>query len=554
MQSEFTRRDAADAEPRGPRPGRNVPHLHVEMKPIVVVGSPTVVRVRLTRGHATSDAAAARGADHHGDVDVGDQLDAVREVEVAVVPRGFRFAAGARRTRHLRLPSGHGEVEAAFRIVGVAPGRGEVSVVVRQHTELPLATLRLTAQVVNADGSGITGLVRQAVPLTAPDAQLAGRPAIRVDEELAGTRSTMHMAVAVGGRSHRFTTRLRDKLAYVAGVHARIAEVREELANAASADRPELGRRRMQQLGTSLFQDLFDSRARELLWQHRDELDGVLVQTTGEVDLPWELVHLAQPGAVDPDAARESRFLAEYGLTRWVYDTARPTSIPIRPGRCYALNPVDAASRLALRPSGADGGGIRSPFALQALAPDDARALRRVVSGGFDLLHITGRLRWSGGDTRRQELVFDSIDPDRASNRAARDWENGWPNDWTNDASYTDDDVRRDLPDHPVPGAAVGPVVLLDASDVDGFVRDEVGLGGFTDAFLRGGVGALVVRSWSLGDETGRFAEVFSEALAAGRTIGDATHEARAAALTAGDQSDLAFAVYGHPLARLHVG
>ena len=499
------------------------------MKPVVVVGTPTVVRVRLARGQiATSDGAVA----DHADV----RVDPLREVEVTLVPRGFRFAVGARRTRRLRLPSGSGEAEVRFRIIGVEPGRGEVSIVVRQQAELPLATLRLTAQIVNADGNGLTGLARQTAAVATPDPRIAALPTIRIDEELVGGRSTLHLAVAVGGRSHRFTTKLRDKSAYVASVYAQVAGLREELGQAPEADRPEAARRRMQQIGASLFEDLFDRRARELLWEHRDELDGLIVQTTGEVDLPWEIVHVTEPGTV---AAGEPRFLAGYGLTRWVYDTAHPTSIPIRPGRARYLVPVYTAPRLVLRHTGAEGDGIRSRFGARPIEPDEARALGGLVAGGFDLLHFAGHGHWSAETARRQELLLGAFDADSPVNGSA----------------YTDDDARHDLPDHPIPDAAGGPLVFLNACDVGRLPAGDIGLGGFPEAFLRGGAGAFVGCSWSVGDEpASRFVEAFYDALLAGRTISAATREARATARAEGDLSDLAYTVYAHPDARIRVG
>jgi hypothetical protein len=518
----------APAAPGAPLPRLVAAQLHAEMKPVAVVGTPTVVRVRLSREPITaSDGVVA----DHAEI----RIDPERDVEVTLVPRGFRFAAGTRHTRRLRLPAAGGEAEVRFRIVGVEPGPGEVSVVVRQSTELPLATLRLTARIVHADGNGQVGIARQTAAVAPPDPHVASLPTIRVDEELVGGRSTLRIAVAVGGTTHRFSTKLRDKPAFVANVYAGVAGLRDELGRTPTAERAAVARGRMQQLGAALFESLFDRRARELLWQHRDELDGLVVQTTGEVDIPWEIVHITEPGTT---AAGEPRFLAGYGLTRWVYDTAHPTEIPIRHGRARYLCPVYAAPGLVLRHTGAEGDGIRSRFTALAIEPDDAGAFGGLLSHGFDLLHFAGHGHWSAATARRQELLLGGFDADAPAAGS----------------SYTDGDARRDLPDHPIPDAAGGPLVFLNACDVGRLPAGDVGLGGFPEAFLRGGAGAFIGCAWSVGDEpAGRFVDAFYDALLAGGTIASATREARAAARAEGDLSDLAYTVYAHPDARIRV-
>jgi hypothetical protein len=97
--------------------------------------------------------------------------------------------------------------------------------------------------------------------------------------------------------------------------------------------------------------------------------------------------------------------------------------------------------------------------------------------------------------------------------------------------------------------------VILDASDLGRLPPpDAVGLGGFPEAFLRGGAGAFIGCAWSVGHEPGgRFVDAFSDALLAGGTIASATREARAAAHAAGDLSDLAYTVFAHPEARVRV-
>lgn len=144
--------------------GRAVVEAHAEaqVKPIVAAGASTVLRVVLTAdaaGSAAMDAAASRSSD---------AAPAPRLLCVSVATRGLKTALGVRRTRTLRLVPG-GTAEASFRLVGVDRGPGEVSIEIRGGDEAPVATLRLTVEVVGSDDHDQTGIARvsAAVPARA---------------------------------------------------------------------------------------------------------------------------------------------------------------------------------------------------------------------------------------------------------------------------------------------------------------------------------------------------------------------------------------------------
>ena len=74
------------------------------------------------------------------------------------------------------------------------------------------------------------------------------------------------------------------------------------------------------------------------------------------------------------------------------------------------------------------------------------------------------------------------------------------------------------------------------------------GMGGFAQAFLRGGAGAFVAPLWSVGDWPARiFTEALYTELLKGKPLAKATTLARKQAGLAGDSTWLAYAVYGHP-------
>ena len=79
--------------------------------------------------------------------------------------------------------------------------------------------------------------------------------------------------------------------------------------------------KRLQSLGGSLWDQLFDGKFRETLWRIRGELASVQVFSE-EPFIPWELVLFKDP---DGNLPAKPIFLAEKGLVRWSLDTlARP--------------------------------------------------------------------------------------------------------------------------------------------------------------------------------------------------------------------------------------
>lgn len=164
--------------------GRGVVEAHAEaqVKPVVAAGTSTVLRVVLTAdpvGQTTTDAAERAPSD---------AAPVPRVLCVSVATRGLKTALGVRRTRTLRLAPG-GTAEAAFRLVGVERGPGEVSIEIRGDHEAPLATLRLTIEVVGSDDHDQTGIARASADLPArpaPRPPVATRPDV-TDAELGST-------------------------------------------------------------------------------------------------------------------------------------------------------------------------------------------------------------------------------------------------------------------------------------------------------------------------------------------------------------------------------
>lgn len=512
---------------------RALAHVHAEMPRRVVVDTEVEVRFRLSRRRLEASAGTTHAAQ-------AVTIDPRRDVRVAIALRGFRLVDGERETFTTRLPHADDEVdEHVFRLVAPLPGNGEVSLVVRQDADFPLATLRLTAEIVPAGARIAPEPAEVSATVVEPDPGLVALPSIRVDESIVGTDSVLRIRVSIAGEARECTTHLDDKAAVISRTYRRVAGLRAALGDIRDRDRrTRVGRARLRTLGMGLARTLFSPEVLELLWNAAPEdLDGLIVQTAGELDVPWEVVHLVPPPGV-PDDGR-TRFLSSYGLTRWVYDTAHPTLLHVAPDRVRFVCPDYADRRLRLTHTGEERQFLEHRFAGTTIDPDDADGITGLMHEGFDLLHFAGHGRWSTGSPQAQELLLSAFS-DVEDLPLAR---------------YSDGELRRDLPDRGrVDDADTGPFVFLNACDVGRLPAGPAALGGFPEAFLRGGAAAFVGCSWAVGDDpASTFVEAFYLALADGETIADAARVARGAARAEADLSELAYAVYAHPRARIHL-
>lgn len=469
-------------------------------------------------------------------------IDPEAPITVSIATRGYRIVKGTQRTRKLSLRSAD-KASVTFRLQAVTAGNAEVTLVVRQHHELPLATLRLRSQIVEvaAQASKITASVDAAQP----DPTVTALPTLRIDESLAGGESFLDIAVQIGTAHASCRTKIVDKPGLISWVYEQVAGLRDTLKRMKAegsnpSERAETGLVELRALGVDLSRRLFNREVREFLWQHLDDLDHLVIQTTGEFDIPWEVIYLSDPTRSVKEEPRvvAEHFLGMRGATRWVYNSAIPTHITVGRGRAKYLCPAYTGPGLSLGFTQKEGELVRNTFRARVVRPGNAEAVSRVVTSGFDLLHFGGHGVWTQTPPD-QRILLARYRKDAAA---------------PPDSSYSASDLRRDLPDRIIEdSAAPAPMVFLNACDVGRIDTSAPGLGGFPEAFLRGGVGVLLGCSWAVDDEiAGEFSHAFYKALE-DSDIAEAMTRARAETLQQADLSALAYVAYAHPHARVTI-
>ncbi len=521
---------AAEAA-RGPDGGRAEPvsaHIDAEMPGRLVRGERIDVTVRLS----PVPLAATPGAAH---AEARIPIDPGRPVDLVVVPRGLTFAPGHRSARRISLPpAGDGPAVVRVGLIPTDVGPAEVSVIVRQEpVELPLATLRITAPILAAADDDAAADLEVTAPVGGAAADIAGLPTLRVDESIAAGRSTLRIALVVGGERAERSVVIGDKVAFIDRIYRRLDGVRAAIEREPESGRAREAARQIADIGRVMTRALLRGDIADLLWRRRDDLTGLIVQTSGEIDLPWEIVTIDEPGAPATDTPR---FLADVGVTRWVYDTAHPATITVRPDRVLAVAPQYDNQLFRLARTAEELDDLREHVDFTTAVVPRRTDLSGRIRGEFDLLHFAGHGRWRDRDERSQELLLASFadDDDQAG-------------------AYTDADARADLNGA---AAASAPLVFLSACDVGRLRSDGPGLGGFAEAFLHGGAGAFIGCGWAVRDDVAsQFVRTFYRAVFDDHlTIGEATAAARSAAGGSRDPSALAFAVFADPRSRLTTG
>lgn len=524
-----TRHRPAPAVPDETAPSLVRANVLAEMPDHVAVGAKAVVTVKLSLGELVAQAGAA---EDHATI----AIDRNRDVTVVIATRGLTLSPGSKRTRTMRLPERESEHdECRFTVTAVDPGRAEVTVILRQDSQLPLATLRLVTTVIAADAaSPHVAPITRAADVVDPDPDLAAMPTIRVDEDLAAGRSTVRIAVTVDGSTVHCEKKLHDKAAYIAGLYDALAGIRSRSSDAASGTRRATATPELAAFGAEMFQFLLNDEVRAFLWEQKEKgaLAGILVQTTGEFDLPWELMHPVAPGA-GPDPA-DPHFLADDGLTRWVYDTRLPHSTVFPSARTRYLCPLYSVKNLRLDNMPLERDFLRKRLAAKAVRPGTGDGLASLLAEGFDILHFAGHGLWGTDAPPTQRLLLERY----------REGE------FDDAGSFSDIQLREHLPE-PADADGPAPLVFVNACGV-GRLEGTPGLGGFPEAFLRGGAGAFIGCTWAVGDDPATdFVTAFYGALLDGSSISEATVAGRAAAKASDDLTDLAYTVYAHPHAHL---
>ncbi|MEP7010517.1 MAG: CHAT domain-containing protein [Acidobacteriota bacterium] len=286
--------------------------------------------------------------------------------------------------------------------------------------------------------------------------------------------------------------------------------------------------RKLDGLGRYLWRELFPPELQSAYREFRTKITSWMI-LSDEPWIPWELVKpYSDDGSGEPF---DDDFLGlAFQLTRWLVgdlDPARRIAVTGVVGLRTDRNLPLAAQETAFLEGLASARGVR---AVDRFVRTSDEIVAYLGDPDFQLLHLVGHGRRSGAK-----------------------WEAGLP--------LEDDEIF-------VPSELEGPIsarlrrkrpmVFLNACWAGHETRSLTHLAGWAPTWIQVcGCGAFVAPIWPVRDSIAcRFSEELYQALAEGRSLGEAAQQARRSAFSLGDAepSALAYAVYGLPGARVVFG
>lgn len=490
-------------------------YVYAEIDSHVVVNRATTVEVTLSKeAIELFNSATAKS----GKI----QIDTAKTLIIEVIPKVNFASIGETRAEIAPLSLAEPQ-QLYFDLKPTHLGEGEVWVVLRQ-SQLPLLTLALKPQIVasKAESQRLTanGSIQNFPQLSKPLHQL------RIIERINGSQITYDYALESPALNilERYESRpiISERQQYVESLYREIESRWSNTQSDVDAFAAEL-----RAFGGQLLDELFPEALQRQLWEHRHEMQNILVIST-EPFIPWELVHLKPPNqAYLPD---EVCFLGQLGLVRWLFDVGfPPESITLRSERCHYVIPHYPIDKYRLPQAERESEFLERIFQATPIEPQPNSVRQALESACFDLLHFAGHGQAKQGKIDAANLLLEGRIEDNTYFPASLS------------ATIVSQFCRFQTANN-------HPLILLNACQVGRSGYALTGISGFAQAFLRGGAGAFIGSLWSVGDRPARvFSETLYGALLEGFDLAEATRKAREAARTAGDATWLAYTVYGHP-------
>ena len=499
-------------------------NAHANMPEKAVIGKKATVEVTLSRDEIIRQSGVSGG----GEVQVDKALI------VQVLARRHCITSGESRLE-VPVPRVGEETLLFFDVVPKHEGAGEVNVIVRQGNR-PIANLKLYPRfIIKASGEVVEDIIAEA-ELTPVDARQELSNVLYIREGEMGLKQVLHFDF----ESRSLNKIVRCTSQPFKNIDARreyIKNLYEELENFWADDELEYNTfmRKLQARGVEIFDKLIPLELRKVLWEARESLETIQV-ISDEPFIPWELAYLKEPGK---KAVRNSYFLAEKGLVRWLAEADQfpPLKLRLRDGKAsYVIPEYPPASGFQLPGAQAERAMLAEVLSAEPIAPASSMVLDAIETPGrFDILHFAchglanPNFIWDSGLLMEGKMKNGSYRQDNLLSSQVEAFADLQEPDW-----------------------AGGPLVFLNACQVGRQGYNLAGTGGFAKAFVTSGAGAFISTHWSVGDRSALdFSKTLYKQLLAGNSMMTAVAAARKAAKNMEEMTWLSYVVYADPYAKL---
>lgn len=418
-----------------------------------------------------------------------------------------------------------GKKQERFKVQGLAVGPAKLSIDIRQNAR-SIITFTLEPMVVQAADVPLTRKSTAAMP-----AQPKGSPLVLRIYEVRKSEGSYELLFNADCR--RPPLNRDDRIVGIdVNLDAYAADRYKEIEDAWSKSPGHYDdfMINLQAAGADMASALIPQEILRFIAERSDQIDAIQV-ISDKGSLPWEVAFIRGPGG------RGGRYLAEYGLVRW---------LPNRPWASNALRLNDANVRLLVptyaeptyQLSGAtkEKALLRKRFAQAVdLAPNLESLVRFLEApGAIDVLHAACHGEVGNASTLTASVLLSAA---KVHNRIE-----------TTDLRHTVVKQHLDF------GADGAPIVFLNACQAGRPGRALVGTGGFAHAFLTpdsgNGASVFIAPLWTVADiEALSFAQTFYQELQEGKSLVEAVKAARRDSRNNKEVTWLSYSVYGDPYA-----
>ena len=453
---------------------------------------------------------------------IGIDVAAGESIDILVQPRrGFSVEGDAHGT--LEVPATGESLPLQFKLKAVDVGPGMIRVLAF-HLGEPLGVITLEPTVEVAATTRVRGLTPSAPSRRTGQALVAASPQVPdlsmfiEERERAGK---LEFVIRLSAADPGLDLNLRPfgpfqlEVEPAAFFESFFQEI-EELPLETEAQR-KIAERKVAAKGAYLSETLMPPDLRQRLWELRDRIRSIIVQSE-EPWIPWELCRLV---GQDGGRAVEGPFLCEaFAITRWLPGLGFKR--PLRLTKLALVVPADSGLPLAAAERDYVLSLAGPGRTVTSIAPSFDDVQDAFIAGTYDGWHFTGH-----GAAK-------DVNPDRSSIFL------------TGDEAFSPEDVSGQAANVGLPH----PLVFFNACQVGRGGMALTGIGGWARRFVQVGAGAFIGAYWSVYDEAAyAFSKEVYKRLLEGTPIGDAVREARAAVRGDGDPTWLAYTVFADPLA-----
>ena len=407
-----------------------------------------------------------------------------------------------------------------FKLKATALGQGRIWVYAYQGVQ-PIGKLMVTAIVVPAGESVEAKSAEQPWPL-APVAVRQPDLTLDIRQVTSGSERGVQMRLAAKDASLGLHFQPFPLMPFNRDPETCFTEFFAEIEGVFldTPDHCETAKRHLESKGYYLFESLFPTELRTLLWSLKDRITTMRI-ISAEPWIPWELCKLEgkENGRVQPGPF----FCEAFAVTRWMPGIDPKPDLTLK--RMAVVMPEDsglpnAAQELAYLRSLQRGGRH-----VKRIPARFVKLIEALELGEHDGWHFTGHGAFSEADPNNSSISLDNYEQMTPQNLSG---------------------PARNL-------GLARPLVFLNACQAGRGAMSLTGMGGWANGFLSAGAGAFIGAHWSIDDQIAlEFAqEFYKQLLHEGKTVGEAAKQSRLKARDArpGDPTWLAYVIYADPMA-----